>query len=580
MESNFNKYPSIKIKDQSLFSGWDCIWKKINTLIQYNKPKTIVVECYQGIHYDELAAAVHSFHYDNLIEVESAYKSENEIREMTWPDVTDDRVFGFMTRLRMADYFDATKLENIKSRINTAKGTTIIFGFGASLLVENPDILIYADMPRWEIQLRMRRHEVHSIGIANHHEDFAEQYKRAFFVDWRVCDHLKQTLYSKMDFVLDSTIPGLPKMISGDTFRDAFRQASLQPVMLAPFFDPGPWGGQWMKEVCNLDKTQQNFAWCFNCVTEENSLLLDFNGTLFETPSINLVFSEAENLLGEAVESRFGKEFPIRFDLLDTMGGGNLSLQVHPLTKYIQESFGMHYTQDESYYMLDAGDDATVYLGLKNNVDKEMMHADLVKAQSGEDTFDAEKYVNLWPAKKHDHFLIPAGTVHCSGKNGMVLEISSTPYIFTFKLWDWGRLGLDGKPRPINIEHGMNVIQWHRDTDFTKKHLINKTELIDSGDGWKEEKTGLYCSEFIETRRHWFSKTTHHNTHGGVNVLNLVEGAEAIIESPNNSFEPMVVHYAETFIIPAAVGEYTISPYGKSMNKTCGTIKAFIRVNA
>ena len=77
-----------------------------------------------------------------------------------------------------------------------------------------------------------------------------------------------------------------------------------------------------------------------------------------ELPSINVVFHQPRELLGERVHARFGAEFPIRFDFLDTMDGGNLSFQVHPLTDYIQQHFGMPYTQDESYYMLDAGEDA------------------------------------------------------------------------------------------------------------------------------------------------------------------------------------------------------------------------------
>ena len=161
----------------------------------------------------------------------------------------------------------------------------------------------------------------------------------------------------------------------------------------------------------------------------------------------------------------------------------------------------------------------------------------------------------------------------------MVLEISSTPYIFTFKLWDWGRKGLDGKPRPINIEHGINVIQWDRTTEWTKDQLINKFEKITEGDGWAEEKTGLHEREFIETRRHWFTKKVIHNTNGGVNVLNLVEGHEAIVESPDKNFDPFIIHYAETFVVPAAVGRYSIRPYGESEGSRCATIKAFIRVN-
>lgn len=116
-------------------------------------------------------------------------------------------------------------------------------------------------------------------------------------------------------------------------------------------------------------------------------------------------------------------------DFLDTIHGQNLSLQVHPLKEYIKAHFNMDYTQDESYYILDTdGDNSCVYLGVKTNVDKEEMAKALYSAQKGEKPFEAEKYVNKIPVKKHDHVLIPAGTVHCSGAGTMVLEISATPY--------------------------------------------------------------------------------------------------------------------------------------------------------
>lgn len=159
----------------------------------------------------------------------------------------------------------------------------------------------------------------------------------------------------------------------------------------------------------------------------------------------------------------------------------------------------------------------------------------------------------------------------------MVLEISATPYIFTFKLWDWGRLGLNGMPRPIHLDHGIANIAWDRQTQWVKQNLINRIEFVAKGAGWTEERTGLHEMEFIETRRNWFTGKTPHDTKGTVNVLNLVEGREAAVESLNGAFDPFVVHYAETFIVPAQVGAYTISPSGESEGSKCGTIKAFVR---
>ncbi|HCM1552924.1 TPA: class I mannose-6-phosphate isomerase [Vibrio parahaemolyticus] len=580
---NYDKFPYIEVKghETESWKGWEDICDAIATKLVSKKSSqnVLVIDMYPGVDKQGVINAIQSTFSDALIvDSENAKMSEERIIQLIERNLTDDRVFGFMAPHKLEEFFNAEKLADLKQVVKESKSNlTIVVGPGASLIHQG-DVHIYADLARWEIQQRFRRGEIGNWGVDNTEEDILRRYKRAFFIEWRVFDRFKTPLLKETDFLLDTNDNSKPKMITGDALRSGLKQSTEQPFRLVPFFDPGVWGGQWMKEVCDLDKSKDNYAWCFDCVPEENSMGLKVDDVIVEIPSQDLVLMEPRKLLGEEVHARFGAEFPIRFDFLDTMQGQHLSLQVHPLTEYIQQEFGMHYTQDESYYMLDAGDDATVYLGVKNGVNPDEMMEDLRAAQRGEKSFDDERFINQFPAKKHDHFLIPAGTIHCSGANSMVLEVSATPYIFTFKLWDWDRVGLDGLPRPVHLEHGKEVIQWERDTDWTKENLINRIELIAEGDGWKEERTGLHEREFIETRRHWFTKAVTHNTNGNVNVLNLIEGKEAIVESPQGEFEPFVVHYAETFIVPASVSEYTIRPYGESEGKQVATLKAFVRV--
>ncbi|MDR1980498.1 MAG: class I mannose-6-phosphate isomerase [Tannerellaceae bacterium] len=578
-KSNYDKAPATYVGG-TLWKGWtsvtDCL--KATCLIQgAAKRHILVVECYHGVYHDELLTALSAIGADRVIDTRTLFKTPEEIERMTGRYVTEDCLFGRRALFTYADYLDEQKVASCRDVLDKSDGLIVLYGHGAASVTPCCDTLVYADMSRWEIQQRFRRKEIDGLGVENRNDAPSLHYKRGYFVDWNTCDALKKELIPRADFWLDTHQRGTPKMITGDTLRAGLKKTAGKPFRVVPFFDPAPWGGQWMKEVCDLDKSRPNYGWCFDCVPEENSLYLNVSGELFDMPASNLVFYQTRRLLGSPVEARFGQDFPIRFDFLDTMGGGNLSLQVHPVTQYIRDTFGMHYTQDESYYLLDAAEGATVYLGLKTGVDPERMIADLAESQDTGKPFDADRYVNKWPVRKHDHCLIPAGTVHASGAGAMVLEISATPSIFTFKLWDWGRLGLDGKPRPINIRHGSRVIQWDRQTDFVREQLINRVETVSEGASWREERTGLHENEFIETRRHWFTGKVSHVTGGGVNVLNVIQGDELVVESPSGAFEPFVVHYAETFIIPAAVEDYTIRPSGLSEGECCGTIKAYVR---
>ena len=553
-KSNYDKQPATHI-DGKMTTGWENI---VATLSEAWADEPVwVIDLYPGTYEEDFIEAFAKTGR-KIINTRDLMRPEEEIRQLTERFMTDDVLFGYMSNIRLHEYFDNSKLINSKFKIEEP---IAIIGTGAAFVAEKWSMvngqwsIVYADMARWEIQQRFRRHEVKALGIDNHEDSPSVQYKRGYFNDWNIIDRYKDELMQsgRIEFWIDSNRRDEPKMIT-----DA---------------QMAPWGGQWMKEVCDLPREEVNYGWCFDCVPEENSLYLEADGKLFELPSQDVVLAHTRELLGQQVWHRFGKSFPIRFDFLDTMQGGNLSLQVHPTNEFAQKEFGLPYTQDESYYLLDAGEDAVVYLGLKEGIDKVQMIEDLRAAQRGEILFDAEKYVNKLPAKKHDHYLIPAGTIHCSGHDSMVLEISSTPSIFTFKLWDWARLGLDGKPRPINVERGKFVIQWERTTSFVKSQIANHFEVLSDEDGIKEERTGLHPNEFIETRRHTFSRPVEHDTRGGVNVLNLVDGEAALIESPEGKFEPFEVHYAETFIIPACVGRYTIKP----LDKECMTIKASVR---
>lgn len=582
MPTHYDQRPTVTIGDgHTVWQGgaaWEEVFRHARRRAGHPAP-VVVLDAYPGTDVAGVIAYLGSaFPEVEVIDVErDAARPIEEIDALLARNLTGDRVFGVLSHHVLAELYLADALDDVARRVAGRSAPVLLVGWGAALVPVGADVVVLGEVSRWELQRRQRA-GAPNWRCANHDDDRLVKYKRGFFVEWRIADRHKVGLLATADYLMDLNRPAEhAALISMAGFDAAMDAASSGPFRVVPYFDPGVWGGHWMKSVCGVDTEAERLAWCFDCVPEENSLLIEADGQVIELPAIDLVLTRPEELLGTRTHARFGPEFPIRFDMLDTMGGGNLSLQVHPSTGYIQDRFGMHYTQDESYYLLDAEPGAVVYLGLRPDTDPARLARALEEAQAGQAPFPAEDFVNTYPARRHDHFSIPAGTVHCSGRNSMVLEISATPYIFTFKLWDWGRLGLDGRPRPTHIEHGLNNIRWDRDDDWVRSNLVGRVTALSCGEFWTEERTGLHELEFIETRRHWFTGPVPHDTAGTVNVLNLVEGDEVVVESPTGAFDPFVVHYAETFIVPARAGAYVIRPSERSSRQVFATIKAFVR---
>jgi hypothetical protein len=289
------------------------------------------------------------------------------------------------------------------------EGLVLIVGCGASLIAWG-HILIYADLARREARLRLSCSESANLGADNKSDAEYQKMKHAFYVDWPVVDRWKRPLVARWDYVLDTNNSNEPKLANAEDVRRGFEAAAKRPFRVVPSRDP--------------EREEKYAARRFDCVLEENSLLLGFGDVRIELPAIDLLFHQPRALLGETVYVRFGREFPSRFGFLNAGGG-----------------------------------------------------------------------------------------------------------LF---------------------------------------------EPLAHGDDWREERASLHNHPF-EMRRHWFSQTVAHDTQDGVNVLKIIEGEEAIVESPDQAFEPFVVHGAETFIVPAAVGRYNIRPHGSSAGKEIAAIKLFVR---
>jgi mannose-6-phosphate isomerase class I len=557
----YDIYPTFPLKRGNINSGYSDLANEISC------KKIVILDGYIGVDWDEVSNTLSSKLQKigltvNLVNIDDYLKDEEEIIRIVKPYLgEDDSIFGHRTNLDLNDYFDQERLEIIQ--VNEDFDITLIYGTGAGLCnIEG--FLIYFDLPKNELQYRMRSHNISNLGLSGHKAP-KEAYKHFYFVDWVVLNKEKKRLLPDIQIIVDQQRPNQPTWTSGSALRATLNAMSQSYFRVRPWFEPGVWGGQWMKNRFEgLPENVPNYAWSFEMIVPENGILLESNGYILEISFDMLMFQENNNVLGKAA-NRFKDEFPIRFDFLDTFEGGNLSVQCHPTTEYIRKEFGENFTQDETYYIMDAGTDAQVYLGFQEDIEPEEFKAALERCFASKKELDVEKYIQKFPAKKHDLFLIPNGTIHCSGIDNMVLEISATPYIFTFKMYDWQRLDLDGQPRPLNIEHAFNNLNFSRKGKVVEETLISKPYLAEVGTNWKKIHLPTHPDHFYSIYRYEFEYEVEIETNNQCHILMLVEGQSVELNLADGTSQPF--KYAETFAIPAATRKYRLVNTSKNTAK-------------
>jgi len=564
---SYDLYPAFPLEDGQIGLGFHAL---AQTLRQH---PLIVMEGQTAVLWEHLRQALQTA-FDSLhISVtwhssQTALKPEAEINALLAPFLGgNDPIFGTRFTGTLADFFDADKVSQFQPEDTQLN---IVYGAGASLVAWDA-FVVYVDVPKNEIQFRSRGGSVTCLG-ASQPQDPKAMYKRMYFVDWVAQRRLIPQILGEIDLFVDEQRPDEVSFVSAKPVRDALTRMSQNYFRARPWFEPGPWGGQWIKKhIPDLAQNVPNYAWSFELISPENGIALRSEDFLLEISFDFLMAHAYREILGSCAE-RFKYEFPIRFDLLDTYDGGNLSVQCHPRPDYALTHFGETFTQDETYYILDCEDDAHVYLGFREDINPASFKQALETSFHEASPLEIEQFVNVEKARKGDLFLIPHGTIHCSGKNTLVLEISATPYIFTFKMYDWMRLDLDGKPRPLNIDRAFANLIFERKGKQAQNELIAKPYVLERGDSWQIVHLPTHAQHFYDVHRLEFSSHIEQNTAGSFHVLNLVEGASVLLETEKGARQRF--SFAETFVIPAAAGAYRlISETGALLKVVKGFMK-------
>ncbi|WP_214626212.1 class I mannose-6-phosphate isomerase [Paenibacillus agaridevorans] len=578
----FNKLPINEVRQDGtkLADGYEETLRLLQeTLETRNVDEFIVIDGTHGADFEGFSVMLDSWlrhlGYDTrLVPVRQYVKSEAQLRERFANDITDNRAFGVMTKGEISDYFrmDAvTQLENelVKAPASLSfadfdsnrKSMTLVVGTGSHWLTGGGTLNLFLDVSR-ETQQALHASNLCNFGFDNN-EDTLEKYKIAFFVEWPILEAYRKEKLGQFQLYVDMNKQDHPTSVAVDELLLLIRGLAAGPMRVKPFFAPGVWGGQYLKELADLPSEWDNCAWGFEPIAPENSILIGNGGKVIDVPFLLVMNVGYEIILGDRISGLFGDYFPIRFDYLDTMGGTNLSVQVHPKQTYMREKFNYILEQQESYYMMEKKEGSKVYLGLTEECTENKLLGAVKGAQLTGVPIDHREYVQEWECEKGDLFLIPTGTVHCSGADNLVLEISSTTWWFTFKIYDYVRKGLDGKLRPINIDHAFANIDWYKKPNWVKEQLIQAPVLAGSQRGAEEYVIGRREDLLFYVNRIHLTELWEDDTQGEFLMLNLVEGERVRIQSLSDSDLSVELGYAESYILPAVLGAFRIQNLGQ-----------------
>ena len=310
----------------------------------------------------------------------------------------------------------------------------------------------------------------------------------------------------------------------------------LEPIFFNPIYKQVVWGGNNIKKFLNRNIEEENIGESWEISAHNNGISKILND-IFNNENLYELFNDKNRK-----KEIFGNKclemdrFPILVKFIDAKE--NLSIQVHPDDEYARK-YENDSGKNEVWYIMDCTENAKIVYGFKENIKQQNLK------ESIKDIENNVKYVNV---KKGDFISIQAGTIHAICGGMILCEIQQSSDV-TYRVYDWNRSGLDGKPRQLHTEKALEVIK-----------LDNKTEVYNYSNF--DNIINIYNSknfniDLINSKN---NITEHSNTDTFIAYI-VLEGKGKV---KTKNFEKDI-QIGNVFLIPAELGEYTINGNMKLM---------------
>lgn len=525
---------------------------------------------------------INNFEFEAVDSMEAILKPGKEIDEiidsrLIWDTKIDPTLlYGKLYHGGYIGLFDEAKVADFQKAVpakKTAGKLVVVTGYGCMIpeLRDMYDVKCWFDLTPMRSILRIRNGEYANIGkdrpgIIN------RTIRRCYYCDFECAVQLRKDLWKNNVpdyFFLDNT-PGKLQMMPFSSFADICAQLVKYPFRTKPCYLEGVWGGSYIKKQRNLPKEMRNCAWVFDFIPMEVSLLIESGDEMLDINYCSFVHKEGVNLMGEKCVNKFQGYFPIRFNWDDSYHStGNMSVQCHSDGKFNIENYDEFGRQDESYYVVVTGHEAKTFIGFRDDADIPQFFKEIEDADTKQIPCDYMKYVSYEPSVPGLQVMLPAGTIHSSGRNQVILEIGSlTIGSYTYKMYDYLRLDFDGKQRPIHTYLGEQCVNQERRYSVihdpnSPDYIVQQPRLDAKGEGWEEYILGENPQMYISLRRLEFEKVCEQDTKNEkFHVLTLVDGDKVRIRSVKHPERYFDLDFMEIACVPADMGKYVVENLG------------------